>query len=102
MISDDIEFIFIGWQQGVKNGVKSDKVWTAFKAGNNYYAGWGARGKNIRFKQHDSQWALKELMYKKQEKYKEVDAFTLFAMLQEFENQVKSKLTFDILTDKVM
>ena len=102
MISDDIEFIYIGWCNRVKNGVVSDKVWTAFKAGGTYYAGWGARGKSIRFKKHSNQWELREVMYKKQKDYVEVDTFTLFAMLPEFENQVKSKLTFDILTNSVM
>jgi hypothetical protein len=102
MISDDIEFIYIGWCNRVKNGTVNDKVWTAFKAGDCFYAGWGARGKTIRFKKHYDQWALKEVMYKKQKDYVEVDAFTLFSMLPDFENQVKSKLTFDILTDSVM
>lgn len=102
MISDEIEFIYIGWCKRVKNGVTSDKVWTAFKAGGSFYAGWGARGKAIRFKKHYGQYELKQVMYKKQKDYQEVDAFMLFSILPEFENQVRSKLTFDILTNSVM
>ena len=97
-MDNELEFIYIGWC----NSGTSDKVWTAFKAGGAYYAGWGARGKAIRFKQHSGQWELKQVMYKKQEKYKEVDEFMLFSIIPGFKEQVASKLTFDILTNKVM
>ena len=35
---NDIEFLYIGWCKQVKKGVTSDKVWTAFKVGDKYYA----------------------------------------------------------------
>ena len=36
-----IDFLFIGWVKEIKNGVDSDKVWTAFETNGTYYAGWG-------------------------------------------------------------
>ena len=102
-MQDEIEFIYIGWCQGFNKGVANDKVWTAFKAGGAYYAGWGARGKAIRFKKHYDQYDLKEVMYKKMKgKYEEVDAFKLFSIFPTFKEDVASKLTFAILTDNVM
>jgi len=101
-MQEEIEFIYIGHQCGVKNGVTSDKVWTAFKAGGGFYAGWGARGKSIRFKKHYDEYALKEVMYKKQEAYKEVDAFMLFSILPTFKDDVSSKLVMAVLTNSVM
>ena len=101
-MQEEIEFIYIGWCNGMNNGVANDKVWTAFIAGGAYYAGWGARGKSIRFKRHDSLYALNDIKYKKMKKYKEVDAFMLFSILPDFKEQVASKLTFDILSDSVM
>ncbi len=101
-MQEEIEFIYIGYCGGVNDGVTNDKVWTAFKAGGAYYAGWGARGKTIRFKKHYDLYELKDVMRKKQQKYKEVDAFMLFSILPEFKEQVASKLTFDILTNSVM
>lgn len=101
-MQQEIEFIYIGYCGGINDGVANDKVWTAFKAAGAYYAGWGARGKTIRFKQHYDEYALRDIMYKKQTKYKEVDAFMLFSILPDFKEQVASKLTFDILTDSVM
>ena len=101
-MQEEIEFIYIGYCGGMNDGVANDKVWTAFKAGGAYYAGWGARGKTIRFKKHYSIHELKDVMRKKQTKYKEVDAFMLFSILPTFKDDVASKLTFDILTDSVM
>ena len=101
-MDNEIEFIYIGWCNGMNKGVANDKVWTAFKAGGAYYAGWGARGKSIRFKQHVGQYELKQVMYKKQDTYKEVDSFMLFSIFPDFQDTVASKLTFDILTNQVM
>lgn len=101
-MDNEIEFYFIGWCKGTNEGVKNDKVWTAFKAGGAYYAGWGARGKSIRFKQHVGLYELKDVMRKKQKTYDEVDSFLLFSIFPEFENDVSSKLMMSILTDSVM
>ena len=98
----DIEFLYIGWCNKTKNGVKSDKVWTAFRAGGNYYAGWGARDKSIRFKKHDSWDSLKKVQRSKEKEYDEVDQFQLFSIFPYFEDEVASKLTFDIMANKVM
>ena len=97
-MQEELEFIYIGWC----NEGTSDKVWTAFKAGGAYYAGWGARGKSIRFKKHVGRYELLEVKAKKTKKYKECNEFELFAILPEFKEQVASKLTFDILLNKVM
>jgi len=99
---NDIEFLYIGWCHGVKNGVTSDKVWTAFKAGGAYYAGWGARGKSIRFKRHYDRVSLMAVKRQKERGYEEVDAFKLFTIFPTFPDDVASKLTFDILLNKVM
>jgi len=101
-MDNDIEFLYIGWCKGVNDGVSNDKVWTAFKAGGMYYAGWGARGKSLRFKQHDDKWSVMSVKRKKEQTYKEVDSFMLFSIFPDFENVVASKLTFDILLNKVM
>ena len=96
-----IEFLFIGWCKQVKNGITSNKVWTAFKAGDCYYAGRGARGKSIRFKKHTYS-SLEKVMRRKMKDYDEVDKFELFAIFPTFENDVQEQLTFSILADKVM
>lgn len=100
---NDIEFIYIGWCKGTsKDGVKNDKVWTAFKAGGKYYAGWGGRGKAIRFKKHIGRYSLEDVMYRKQKDYNEVDSFRLFSVFPYFEEDIKKHLSFDILANKVM
>jgi hypothetical protein len=106
---DDLEFDFIGWCNTTeRSGAKHDKVWTAFKAGSTYYAGWGARGKKISFKNHGQGWSgeqsLKDVMRKKEApkgEYKEVDTFQLFAIFPTFKEDVEKWLMFDSLTNKV-
>ena len=102
-MDSDIEFLYIGWCV-VKSeyGTNSDKVWTAFKAGGSYYAGWGARGKTIRFKQHPNRESVEKVMKQKQKGYDEVDAFQLFTIFPTFEDDVSSKLLIAMLTDKVI
>jgi hypothetical protein len=102
MSESEFEFIYIGWCKGIKKGVESDKVWTAFKAGNAYYAGWGARGKAIRFKKHESRNELEKVMRRKQKEYNEVDEFQLFTIFPYFKDDVAKKLSFDILTNNVL
>ena len=102
MSQDEIEFLFIGWCKQVKKGVTSDKVWAAFKVGGNYYAAWGARGKSIRFKQHDDRWALEKVQRTKEKDYSPVDKFELFAVFPTFEDDVAQQLTFAIMADKVV
>ena len=114
--NSNIIFSFIGWCNEVnkKTGVKSDKVWTAFKAGSNYYAAWGARGKKLSFKNHGpavalSAWRYSEIpdtlqvvLRDKKKKYKEVDAFQLFAIFPFFEQEVDQQLVFKMLANKIM
>lgn len=96
-----LNFLYIGWCKQKKNGVKSDKVWTAFKAGDSYYAGWGGRGKAINFKKHLDQDALENIMHKKQKKYNEVDTFRLFSVFPYFKEEVEKRLTFCVMANKV-
>jgi len=100
---DEIEFLYIGWCKEVKNGVDSDKVWTAFKAGSTYYAGWGARGKKLSFKDHGtSQFStLNSVINKKKRDYEEVDSFTLFTVFPYFKDDVEKHLCMSVLTGKV-
>lgn len=98
-MDDEIIFHFIGWQCDEKSN--TDKVWTAFEINGNYYAGWGRRGKAIRFKQHS--WSsLMAAVRNKGKKYDEVDKFELFTMFPNFEKEVASQLSFSILADKVL
>lgn len=99
---NQIEFLYVGWCKEVKKGVHSDKVWTAFKVGDKYYAGWGARNKTIRFKQHDDQYELMRVKRTKEKKYNEVDSFQLFTIFPYFEGDVEKYLSFSILTNSVM
>ena len=96
----DITFHFIGWQKDSKTN--TDKVWVAFEVGNAYYAGWGRRGKSIRFKKHSSRRSLFDLMSKKKRDYEEVSEYELFVVFPTFEEDVAQQLTFSILADKVM
>ena len=96
---NDIEFLYIGW---VKEGEHHDKVWTAFRVGQDYYAGWGRRGKTIRFKKHPDQWSLDKVQRQKERTYKEVDEFQLFAIFPYFKEEVGKYLSFAILADHVM
>ena len=101
---NEIEFLFIGWCKGTgRDGVQHDKVWTAFKVGNAYYAGWGARGKKIRFKQHGGLYpTLNTLINAKKREYNEVDSFQLFSVFPYFKEDVEKHLTFDLMANKVM
>jgi hypothetical protein len=102
-----IEFSFIGWCIDTKEN--HDKVWTAFKAGNTYYAGWGRRGKKLSFKNHGTGWGGENSLNKVRRKkdanisgeYKEVDTFQLFAIFPDFEGEVEKYLTFAVLSNKI-
>jgi len=98
---NDLDFLYIGWCHETKKGVKSDKVWTAFKAGEVYYAGWGGRGKTISFKKHPNQDELDRVMRTKQKKYDEVDSFQLFTIFPHFKEEVEKRLSFCVLANKV-
>lgn len=100
-MESELEFLYIGWCHGKQGDTLSDKVWTAFKAGDAYYAGWGRRGKSLSFKKHDSSWALRDLIRKKEKKYDEVDTFQLFTIFPYFKEEVEKRLTFCILTNKI-
>ena len=106
-----MEFLFIGWCNGVdkRTGVKHDKVWTVFKVGDDFFAGWGARGKTLSFKNHGhNRWskgptdALRKLMFTKEKDYKKVDAFHLFSVFPNFEDTVDKQLMFKMLANKVL
>ena len=97
-----IEFQYIGWcNETESDGTKHDKVWTAFYAEGNWYAGWGRRGKKLSFKQHGSQFTLNQVKLKKQREYNKVDAFQLFAIFPNFEEDVSKYLVFAKLAGTV-
>ena len=97
-----IDFSFIGWcNETESDGTQHDKVWTAFNAGGSWYAGWGRRGKALSFKKHDSQFSLSQVMRKKRATYNSVDAFQLFAIFPDFEDEVDKRLMFATLCGKV-
>lgn len=98
----EINFYYIGWCKGIDNGVNHDKVWTAFEVNNRYYAGWGRRGKTLRFKKHNDLRELMKVKRKKEKTYKEVDRFQLFAIFPYFEDEVSKYLTYSIMKDKVI
>ncbi len=98
----ELDFLFIGWCKETKNNVVSDKVWTAFTVGRTAYAGWGRRGKAIRFKKHESVHSLRKLIRKKRQSYNEVDAFQLFSIFPHFKDDVEKYLSFSIIANKVM
>jgi len=98
----EIEFLFIGWcHETTREGTKHDKVWTAFRIGNAYYAGWGARGKTINFKKHDSQYTLEPVTRNKKKTYDEVDSFQLFSIFPFFKEEVEQQLCFCLLANKI-
>ena len=99
---DEIEFLYIGWCKQVKKGVTSDKIWTAFKVGGKYYAGWGARGKSIRFKRHLGENEVMRVQRTKQRDYDEVDHFQLFTIFPYFKDDVSKFLAYSIITNKVL
>lgn len=99
---NDIEFLYVGWCKTTSKGVHSDKVWTAFKVGDKYYAGWGPRGKTIRFKKHDCRSDLMRVQRTKEKKYDEVDSFQLFTIFPYFKQEVEKYLTFSLMANKVM
>jgi hypothetical protein len=67
-----------------------------------YYAGWGARGKTIRFKKHDDLISLERVQRTKEKEYNEVDSFQLFTIFPYFESDVEKYLSYSILTNKVI
>jgi len=95
---DGIEFDFIGWNHEGEH----DKVWTAFHIDGSYYAGWGRRGKTLRFKKHRSGYELDKMITKKQKTYNEVDQFQLFTIFPYFKEDVSKYLTFDLMANKIM
>lgn len=98
----DLEFLFIGWCYETDcDDIKHDKVWTAIKVGDTYYAGWGARGKTITFKKHDSLHSLEAVMRSKKKKYNKVDAFQLFSIFPYFQEEVEKRLCFCLLSNKI-
>ena len=102
----DIDFKFIGWVNETEpNGSKHDKVWTAFRIGNDYYAAWGARGKKLNFKHYGAGFLAgseqSSVMRQKKKKYKVVDNFLLFTVFPTFQEDVEKHLVFATLANKV-
>lgn len=104
----DIQFRFIGWCNEVEaNGKKHDKVWCAFNLHNKFYAAWGARGKALSFKEYGYGWPAESeqttVMNKKKKKYVSVenDAFLLFSVFPDFQDQLEKRFTYCVLANKI-
>lgn len=95
-IMTTIEFDFIGW---VCEG-NSDKIWTAFRAENQFYSGWGRRGKKLQFKALSSNEAA-DMIHKKFKKYSEITEAQMTAMVPHFVEDLEQWLIMDTMGGKV-
>jgi hypothetical protein len=101
-MSNTLEFIWVGHStEPTKTGGYSDKIWTSFKVGNAFYCAWGARGKSVSFKKHDSRWTLNDVQRKKEKTYTKVNQIELFKICPDFYDCVEQSLCFAILANKI-
>ena len=101
-MSSNLEFKYIGWCcETDSKGSKHDKIWLGFELNSQYYAAWGARGKTVNFKKHESHWSLNDVIETKQKKYDEVSETKLLEVWPDFYEVVESRLVFCMLADKI-
>jgi len=98
----NVTFEYIGWCNEKDSKGDHDKVWAAFKMGNSWYACWGARGKTVNFKKHDSFNSLRRVIDSKRGKYGEVSETKLLDIWPDFYDSVESRLVFCTLANKIM
>jgi hypothetical protein len=94
---DNIKFNYIGWC----NEENHDKIWASFSINDSHYAMWGARGKSVSFKKHDSIWDLNEVTRKKQKKYWTVNESKITEIWPDFYEQLNKRLFYCILANKI-
>jgi len=102
MSLDLLKFSYIGHcTEPTKAGGNSDKIWAGFTVNDTHYACWGALGKTVNFKKHDSLWSLSTVRRSKEKKYVEVDEAKLLSIWPDFYEAVESRLCYCILADKI-
>lgn len=100
----DVKLVWGGWNtEGT-----SDKVWGVIqrtpsseptKYGAKVYVFWGARGKSMQFKSCNYDNVLTDLCRKKRKKgYKEINYAELLRIWPDFEDTLKVRLTWHVLT----
>lgn len=98
----ELEWRYIGWCNEVdRKGSKHDKVWASFRIGKDNYCCWGARGKSVNFKKHDSLWDLEKVEDTKRRKYDTVGKEKILDIWPDFYDSVEQRLCFKILANKI-
>lgn len=104
-----IEVIFIGWHSDMNIHNHHDKIWIAFKVGDQYYCGWGRRGKSLKFKCHGKgehgQSMINVLIDKKAKpygNYVEIDSSKINSIVPDFQNMVETQLVMATLKNTIM
>jgi len=100
---DNVQIEFVGWN----NSKGHDKVWGYFYFGENQkflkesttvYVFWGARGKSLSIKQHETGKKLYSLHWSKESKgYNQITSGRFLEIFPTFYQQIEDKLTFAIL-----
>jgi hypothetical protein len=98
----DVKFGWIGWcHETDKNGSDHDKIWAIVTIGNTYYACWGARGKTVNFKKHDSFSSINQVRRSKEKKYSEIREVEAVNIWPNFRDAVEERLCYCILADNI-
>lgn len=98
-IMDYVEILFLGWVRHDNH----DKVWGAIKVGERYFALWGRRGKRMKFKEHRSEFKLRDLIYnKRREGYEPFNVKSMDEYIPNFKESVEEQLVFAELSGSVM
>jgi hypothetical protein len=104
-----IELLFVGWHYDGNISSFHDKVWIAFKIGNQYYCGWGKRGKQLKFKCHGAnehgQSMINVLIDKKSKPYGnyiEIDFSKINSVVPDFQDMVEQQLVMATLKNTII
>ena len=111
-MSNAAEFRFIGWCHDIADN--HDKVWGYFLRPTPAYAGaskewgwncvvfWGRRGKAMQFKADVTGHELRKLVDSKLRKgYREISESQLYQIWPTFDEEMKMKLSFEVLAGNV-
>lgn len=98
----ELKWRYIGWcNETDRKGSKHDKVWASFTLGTDIYCCWGARGKTVNFKKHDSIWALEDVERSKRKKYDTVSESKILSIWPDFYDSVEQRLCFCVLANRI-
>jgi len=102
-MSDGYTMQWVGWNNTMEKGIDHDKVWGWFtmKDGREWCF-WGRRGKQLRFKQHESTEAVRRVMRTKEKKYTFVPSADYDTLVKDFLDEVEVWCMTAILEEKVM